>query len=428
LYATLLKPFISSEFGLDVAENPKVIRLISTWLTNHDLKILDCTLEENLRYSPFINGFFDLETKELIPEKIDAYNQHRITFDYVDVADDDETIQRFKKYWGHWLKDNELGDLLLNWIILNAQRQAYRTGMMVGLVGDSGIGKSAFGSLIQGLFHRSEFAQRMSGDFLTSTSNSHASAELEGCYSVILEELKGETDFTSAEKIKDFTGDKKAAYIKVNPKGEKPRNILLRLGITFNCEGTLVLKAKEAGFYRRSVIIPVYAAKSKSEANGVESDYLREPENLKKILCWCQKQDTEAALKCFAEIAKSSTVTEFKRAMRFENNLIAQFLDEMVTITNDKAKYIKAQYLYTAYIDWCDQNKHRHMSQQSFGREVRRVARSSDISEDFNWLEEFAEMTGQQRLKDGTKAVAYFGMKFKADDTKDGTDDPLKKF
>ena len=412
LYSTLIKPFIVSEFGLKVAEDPKVIRLVSTWLSNHDFEVLDCTLEERLRYTPFTNGFFDIETKELIPEKIDAYNQHRITFDYFDVSDDNETIQRFKKYWGHWLKDNELGDLLLNWIILNAQRQAYKTGMMVGLVGDSGIGKSAFGALIHGLFDRSGFAKRMPGDFLTSKNNSHATASLEGCYSVILEELKGETEFTSAEKIKDFTGDKKESTITINPKGQKERDITLRLGITFNCEGTLVLKAKEAGFYRRSVIIPVYAAKSKSEANGAESDYLRQPENLKKILCWCQKQDTEVALKRFAEVAKSPKVENFKRAMKFENNLIAQFLDEMVTITNDKKHFLTAKDLHTAYLDWCFVNKHRELSQAAFGREIRRVARSTDISEDFNWLEEFAEMTGQQRIPNdkNNKAVLYFGL------------------
>lgn len=419
-YGRVLNDLISKKFGSEVARNYKVVRSVTSWFENNNWECLPKPLQEELNFIPFQNGDFDRDNQELLPFNSQCFNTHRLDFNYIKVEDDNLVILRFKAFLRRWLNDETVAEFLFLWTILNCQRQAYRTGFTVGLIGDAGTGKSTYGEFLLSLFDRykmSAFAKKVNADNLTSNSNNHATAVLEDAYVVVLDELKGNTNYTNIEKLKEFTGQTEGVNISVNPKGKSERPAHLRLAITWNRQDMINVPSNDDGFFRRNVIIQLKKAVSKTEQNKNEWEYLRKPENLRILFCWCQQQPTEPILEETIKLSKEKVFEDFKAKTRIENNYIAQWLEENIEITNLEHHFHSCTDLQSDYDTWAEENKASKYGKKNFIKELRATATDNTLG--FDWI---AHDSYPKRVGSAVQR-GYHGLRLRSDE-----DDTTKSF
>lgn len=414
IYATVISHFIIENFGEEVSENKDVKSAIKNWFQDYHFECLEKFRNEDTNYMPFTNGVYDIEKKVLLNEKVDAFNQSRIQFDYRVVDDNEDVIIRFKKYWEKWTNCSIQGEFLLNWIILNVQRQAYRTGKTVGLIGDAGTGKSTYGEFLVQLFDKEggiPFAVKVNADRITSKSNNHSTAVLENCYCAVLDELKGNTLYTDIEKLKEFTGQTDGISLTINPKNQKERTILCRTAFTWNRQDMVKIDFKDDGFFRRNVIIKLDENVSKKVDNAVEIGFLRQRENLKKIFCWCLQQNTDESLCKIKDLSSNTIFESFKTHTIRENSDIAQYITQEIIVTNDSKDKIPCVDIINDYTIWANENHAQKYGRIKFGQDFIKIM--SNIKLGFNWA--FKESSVDKNSK-GDSIRIYRGVKFKNTD------------
>ncbi|MBW4633557.1 MAG: hypothetical protein KME30_17160 [Iphinoe sp. HA4291-MV1] len=418
IYSDVLSPIIHQQFGREVAENFKVQKHVMTWFNVVHWDCLVSPKIENLDYIPFIKGYYDLKNYRYVDTPSEhVFNLSRVEYSYQEVSDNDPVLLAFKQHFKDWLKEDILAEFLLLWTQLCCQRQAYRTGSMVGLIGDPNTGKSTYCMFLLELFGSqglSSMAKSLDADTLMSKSNNHATASLENAYVVVLEEMVGNSNYTDINKLKAFTGQRKGIPSSVNPKGFKERPVLHRLGLVWNKQDMVNVPGTDAGFFRRNLILEFKTKKHFNPKTGKTFDFLRQAENLLKIYCWCIQQSIEKALNRVEELKDHKIFQEFKVRVRMENCYIAQWLDEMVNITNLETDFVSSSDLQQSYEQWAEQNKATSYGKKKFFVEFKTIA--SDKTLGFDW----DEKDSVTKTINGVKQRGYTGVKFKVESETSG--------
>ncbi|NJM20440.1 MAG: hypothetical protein HC907_17880 [Richelia sp. SM1_7_0] len=132
----------------------------------------------NLNYLPMANGLLDVVSKELILNEGQALNRNKSIFSYSKTDDDNVNVKIFKEWMETWLcGDREKIDLVISWMSLVCQRQAFKSGSMVGFIGNPGCGKSTIVDFLHGLCEG--FSSKPDVSTFTDLSNTHGRALIE---------------------------------------------------------------------------------------------------------------------------------------------------------------------------------------------------------------------------------------------------------
>jgi phage/plasmid-associated DNA primase len=300
---------------------------------------------------PFVNGLLDVNTKELISDTPHiAYNKYIYKRNFTQVKNDHPVIQILLTYFQRWSKSEVIGKVLLNWLILSAQRKAQSTGKIIALVGESGAGKTTYGALVANVVGE-DFSINMQAAALIGVNvQSHAMAQIEGKYYVHLMECKGDTVSTDMTNLKVLSGNKNVNRQRINPKGEPARDITFNGAVSFDSEKTIRLPVGESdGYLRRFVMIEV---QREWKNESLLEDLLVLEGNCETILDWALMQDGETIYKEFMELIKHPELSVMKQTMRDELNPLVDFIESCLIITNDaKDKLTNAQ-MQTVYMEW----------------------------------------------------------------------------
>lgn len=348
---------------------------------------LDHPPEQDVNKTPFLNGVYDIKTGKLYDyddPHLDGFINYRVVpRNYFDVPDDDPVIQQFNDHFTNWLKSEEKGKCLRAWTILNIQRQAYRTGKIVAVIGQSGAGKSTYGSYLVALFGNDtgNFAIKPSSNSLTSNNGDHNTSVLEGRNVFVLEEFIGDSreHNTSIEQIKSYTGEEgeRGVILTVNPKHQQLRSIRLKAAFTCSRQGMIQTKDDDQGVTRRFVIVTL-EKKSITPQNKESWKNLFTEENLDKIFNWGLKQDTNQALEDFKNYSGCKEIRDNAMQNRKDNNPVYQWMEAQVHITNDPKDVILSSDFCNAYGLWAKNNRQPQYGAQKFIPKVKAILNDSD--------------------------------------------------
>jgi phage/plasmid-associated DNA primase len=348
LWINILNPLIKARYGKDVAENASYQKVLANWVFNNwNDEFLLTPKSEDTRYTPFSNGLYDIETKQLVSNDGRAFNLSRFAFDYQPASDDDPDILEFKNYWFEWIGCPVKAEFLLNWIIMNAQRKAGTVkNCIVILIGKKLCGKTFYHGFISKMLG---IYGIVPDESFTSANNNHATAQLEGKYHIGLKELNQNMSPTLISRLMVLSGESGQKQMNVNPKGQASREITIQFGITGDAENELKLPSTQDGILRRFNLIKVPPTASRDDLEPARDRMLG---NLQKILCWCLQQDFAAVKERFIELSKHDEIAGYTKQTVAESDPIYTFVQECLEVTNeDKDKETTAD-LYTLFTAW----------------------------------------------------------------------------
>lgn len=394
-FAAVFSPYIEERWGRDICNNPKVRQTVLGAFKNGNES--DRIPTQDINYIPLNNGLFDIKTKKLIPNEGQAFNTNTLPWNFNPESiptDDDPVIKKFKQYWGWWACSDVKGKLLLNWIILVLQFRAWQTEKIMGLIGESGKGKSTYSFLINALMNGATleqdkwtpntdgYAVKPQTERLVSDYN-HNTSVLEGKMHVFLEELKGGYADKAPSILKNLSGNVANRSLTINRKGEHERTIKFMAGTTFDCEKMIKLPPDEKGYWRRIVFILINQDAGTWKDGELPLDCFYE--NLEKIAIWCLMQDGKVVLKEFLELSEDPSIKKDVSDIRFENDTMAQFIIDNYEFTDDELDVVALEDIHLLF--------NRIRQQNGYGKELenrkyfgdRLKSKITDASLGFNW-------------------------------------------
>lgn len=350
-YTNCVKPVIAANYDERVACDPEVREIIQEVFSDWNYTI-ETPPQENIEYLPYKNGVFDLNSKELIPWnelQIPLYNNYILPYEYQKVSDDDPLIEKFKAFWGMWTHSEDYGKILLNWIVTNVHRKGYETGIMVGLFGASGKGKTAYNNLIKNLL--GDYAVKPETETFFSGYN-HANEILEGKYFVFFEELTGKSSVTGRANVaplKKLAGSPKEKAITINRKGISQYTIKSKAAYGFDCEKMIQLP-DEKGYIRRIIFVQI---NDDLIPINEYAEFLEFEQHLDKISSWCAQQDIDTAKNAIKSSAQSTDVRQALSNIKRENDTFAQFILEKLEIVSNPETCITCDDLWSYHTRIC---------------------------------------------------------------------------
>lgn len=396
----VIQPLIKKIYNDRVlTRDEKLIELITKRIENEctvEYGKLDFPPDDDVDKTPFLNGVYDIKTKKLYDyydPHINGYiHYHVVPWNFKEVDDDNPTIAKLKNHFDIWMHNESKAKTLFSWVVLNVQRQAYKTGKMVGLSGQSGAGKSTYCEYLLALFGRlnTNFAIKVDPNELTGSGKTHATSVLEGRNLIVLDELKGDTYNTSVDKIKSFTGQdsEHGILVTINPKNMKHRTIRLKAAFTWNRQGGILLKDDDQGFNRRTVIINL---EKKCISEGVRESwkYLLKDSNLETVFNWAIIQNTEMYFKMFMDTCMHPDIKDDQLQTRKDNNPVYQWTESCFVITGDTNDFVPSADLYSSYELWATVNKFDVIGKIKFSKKLKEILQDSDYvpTEEFDKIE-----------------------------------------
>lgn len=336
-YAKVFSNYLSEKYTKKISDNVKVrAAVINAFKSGEFVSKIP---NEINKYIPMMDTVFNVETKTSEPNVGQGFNRKIYDWKYTPESIDYDFIERFKSYWIKWSCSETLGEIMYIWLALNVQRQAWRTERILGVIGTSGKGKTAYGllinKLINGLDENGDIALGYAGKPDTNrllSNGNHSSAVVEGMCHVLLEELTGVGEKSSLAILKNFSGNITNRNIMINPKGMDERVIPFYAGITFDCENFPKMPAREPGYFRRIMFVEVT-----EESPGLDPIFYKEIENnLEMIFNWAIQQPTDELVARFKELCKSPHVLNSVKNVRLNNEPMADFIIEKLEFTESE--------------------------------------------------------------------------------------------
>lgn len=361
-YDQVFSEYISDTFGGNLHKNKKVKQaVIDNFKVGHSRSGKP---QEDYNYVPLKNGLLNIFSKELIENKGQIYNEAIYPWGYKDekISNNDPDIVYLDNYLTEWINSDVKSRLLLNWLILCVQRQAWRTTKMLGVIGASGKGKTSYGLLIHNLINGRKgidysleedfalYSEKPNSDRITS-DYSHATASLEGKTHIFLEELKGEVGNNSLKVLKELSGNIENRSLNVNQKNQKERTVPFYGAITFDSENIPKIDPKQKGYFRRMVFIEI---DDTCPGESLVTKCLPQIyTNLEKICMWCLQQDTNEIVKQFLELANHVEMQQAVWNIRMENDTMLQFVSDHFEFTENDEDFVSIDTIYNFYNNIC---------------------------------------------------------------------------
>jgi phage/plasmid-associated DNA primase len=292
---------------------------------------------------PLQNGLYDLKKKELIENDGRAHNHHVLPWNYTPESVDVKVVKLLRLYLRELFCCDVAGDIVFNWILLNCQRRAFDTTKCLGIFGASGKGKTTILMLISKLLNgfNSEGEIPVNGYAVQPqkvglTNNPHATADLEGRTSVLIQELGAESKENDILNfLKPFLGNKDNRVLHINQKFQPTRKVLHNIAFTYDCEKMPNIDAEVHGHFRRTVFIKMPDCSPGSDE--FHNKYLNVIEsNLEGIFNYALTLETKDLLDEFKQLSKSDVINAVVTEVRHENSPLLDFYNDYFEITNDE--------------------------------------------------------------------------------------------
>jgi len=202
----------------------------------------------------------------------------------------------------------------------------------------------------------------------------------------------GETNFNEMSKtslLKKLSGGDLIGFEYKNKNPFEEKNYAKIIIATNNLPTTT---DKTIGFYRRWMIIDF--PNRFTEAKDVLAEIPEEEYKSLAARCFITLRDL---IKKRA-FTNEGTIEERMEKYESKSNFLEKFLE--LYVTNDSNGYITKADFYKKFKDWCKENRHREMAENSVGAAMKRLGHETK-KRSFDWL--YDGKGGQLRVWDGIK-------------------------
>lgn len=343
----LFKP-IAIEKGWEeylTALEGKVRRLINVKWENR----LDKKPEFNPSRVPFFNQLVIPATGEILDNDGLQYNEKTYQFEYLpDINEDHEDIKFLQSFLKDWLQDDFYYQTYISTIVLAAQLQLYRTGLVILAIGDPNCGKSTMVKFINAI--TTPFS--VDGTVIMSGKGQFDSEPLSESVSVITAEdirLNAE-NILFLKRCFGQSDNGKPTTIMVGRKNKSQLPIRRTFGAVFDCQD-MPNFGNDLGIERRFIVLKF--TREKHYRPDLLSDidrFLRIDPSI--VVSWAMKQDTEQHLKFIQDALHSDIQKQLKQYVASNNDPIVMAINDVFDFTDNEDDILSLKAMVTAIEVW----------------------------------------------------------------------------
>jgi putative DNA primase/helicase len=317
--------------------------------------------ESTFRKINFANGVLDTATGEFLPHSKEYAFKYILPYDY----DPEARTEVFDKFLSDIMCDDpELVQILKEFMGYSISGDDCKGAKALFLEGDGNNGKSTFIKVLKALAGENNYTTLPLKD-LSSMERCHA---LDGSLFNIAEETPDRVADSNAFKNLVDGGELEVRRLYADNYRIKNRAKLI-----FTCNKLPASYDNSKGYRRRLLIVPFLADFSKPphvEDKDMDLKLLRELSGIFNVVYAAYRQFVARGKK-FSESAKAEKVLA---EYMFDNDIIAQWLEDCVTVTDNEADEVSINKLHRSFVLYCEERAIRNIEAPAwFGRHVRKL-------------------------------------------------------
>lgn len=398
------------------------------------LKLLDSNefnsppLQHQTTHIPFLNGLFNVKTKQLEPFHPSISNVFVQPFEYQPSTG--KGLELLRELLGEIVEIKESIDDLIDWMACCVQYKAYDTRVALGFVGEPNSGKSYLTNLISRMvqvyvsddksdsskssqkldhFLQNSIVKRLKAHTFLREGERFATVKLIGIKLGIFTEFNGIPKDSDGSVLKDLIADPDStgSVVDMEYKGGKSFNGVVRSGFITNSQEFPKLPVGDHGWNRRFIwcktvrtgkdISHLFQALDPFDSH-VKSDpelYKIAASNFVDLWASLIERDVSSQILRFRYSFDPEWLKAYRQDMMVQNNKYYQFARECLQY-DPSAVGIEATVLFNTYEGWCNEARERFPgTRKQFGTQIKPV------------IQEMFKIPENEVTKRKTKGIIY---------------------